>query len=137
MTASNYFAPSQVTIWRIGTVGGSSPLVLALTIQVSNYQPGDRVRFSIPKQRGMQQLDGVIGEVLFSVVSVIGNVVAFNIDAALFDPFISYPLPLNPSHEKYVAQLIPVGERASNLSQATHNNNNIIPEIYGAKPSIL
>jgi len=135
MTASNYFVPSQLVISNIVSAVGSSPLTIVITVQVGNYRPGDRVRFFIPKQRGMQQLNGVIGEVFVALVAPFGNAVIFLIDSSSFDRFI--PGPVNPKQDKFLAQLIPVGEDALTLVQATHNNNNIIPEIYGAKPSPL
>ena len=80
-----------------------------------NYETGDIVRLFIPIGYGMVQADGLIG-----TITVTGsNTFTINIDTTLFDPFV---IPPDPSPNVIsVAQVIPIGEVNSKLTQATRN----------------
>lgn len=65
---------------------------------------GNTVQFSIPKQWGERQLDGLKGTVLDTTA----NTITVNIDSALFDAFstptVTLPTVIDP------AQVLPVGD---------------------------
>lgn len=80
-----------------------------------NYQTGDIVRLFIPEGWGMQQADQKIG-----TITVTGDTTFdIDIDTYNYDPFI---VPPDPSPFIIsVAQVIPIGEVNSKLTQATRN----------------
>lgn len=141
MVAPNLFYPNQMAIFNI--VRGN-PTVIA-TVGAHNYVNGLVVRIDIPPPpappgpgfppippvntpRGMYQLNGTIAP-----ITVTGaNLFTIPIDSTGFDPFVFNLVPRNNS---YLAQVIPISEDALTLTSATHNNNNIIPEIFGTPPA--
>lgn len=114
MTIANFFVPNRQTVTNITR---ANPGVVT-TSQDHGYLNGLFVRFYSPKSFGMTQLDGNIYEI--TVLSP--TTFAIDTDTTNFDSFVV-------SSPSQVPQVIPVGEVASSLVQATINNQNIIPEL--------
>lgn len=141
MVAPTFFYPYQKAIFNI--VRGN-PTSIA-TVGAHNFINGLVVRIDIPPPpalpgpgfppippgsvaKGMYQLNGTLAP-----ITVTGaNTFTIPVDSTGFEPFVSSFTPVN---DAYVAQVIPVAEDALTLTSATHNNNNIIPEIYGPPPA--
>lgn len=86
---------------------------------------GNTVTFSIPKQYGMRQLNGLKGYVL----STTSDTLTVNIDSSLFDafstPVITLPTVIDP------AQVLPVGDGNSGYQVANVSNPSLqIPGTY-------
>ena len=80
-----------------------------------NYETGDIVRLFIPEGWGMQQADQKIGTITVTGATTFD----IDIDTYNFDPFI---VPPDPSPFIIsVAQVIPIGEINSKLTQSTRN----------------
>lgn len=85
---------SQATIkenlvWKaIASISNSFPMIVT-TIQDHHYSAGIRVRFQIPNQFGMVQLNEVESQVL----SITNNTLTVNVDSSNFTPF-AYPSPI-------------------------------------------
>lgn len=80
-----------------------------------NYETGDIVRLIVPDGWGMFQANGKLGTITVTAPTTF----TIDIDSTMFDPFVTPP---NPSPEVIsVAQVVPVGEVNSKLTQATRN----------------
>ena len=76
-------------VWQaILTISNSNPMIVT-TVQNHKYTAGIRVRFKIPSQFGMIQLNGVESQ----VISLTNNTLTVNVDSSNFTPF-AYPSPL-------------------------------------------
>lgn len=75
---------------------------------------GESVRFIIPDESGMVQMNGVVGNII-TASALLPTFFTTDIDTTLFDEFI---VPANPLQ---CAQAIPVGENALQLSGAFRN----------------
>lgn len=76
-------------VWRtISTISNSNPMIVT-TILNHGYSAGIRVRFQIPKEFGMFQLNDVEAQ----VISVTANTLNVNVDSSDFEAF-AYPSPL-------------------------------------------
>jgi|SRR5580700_962103 hypothetical protein len=73
---------------QIASITNANPMVVTTTND-HNYVSGIEVTFLIPQQFGMQQLNGLIGQVL----SLTDNTLTLGIDSTHFTPF-AYPSPL-------------------------------------------
>jgi len=110
-----YRNPVYQPAMRLVTNITNAVQALVTTSFAHNYQTGDIVRLIIPQGWGMVQANGLYGPI--TVVSPTTFTIA--IDTSLFDQFVTPP---NPSpYVISVAQVIPIGEVNSKLSQATHN----------------
>ena len=76
------------TVQTIQAITNANPGVLT-TVNDHNYVPGMMVRFLIPSQFGMQQLNIITCQVL----SVTSNTLTLNVDTSHFSLF-AYPSPL-------------------------------------------
>ncbi len=72
----------------IASITNSNPMVLT-TVNTHNYPAGVNVSFLIPSIFGMQQLNGLNGNIL----SVTSNTMTIGINTNNFSPF-AYPSPL-------------------------------------------
>lgn len=83
------YSQVQVTenlIWQvISMISQSNPMTVT-TSGNSNYVPGMLVRFMIPQQFGMQQLNSIQAQ----VIGVSGTSVNLDVDSTGFEPF-AYP----------------------------------------------
>lgn len=113
---SLYYPENRV----IASITQANPMVVTLLV-AQNYQVGDEVRFSIPVQYGMQQLNSTTNglPLQFTVVAVNNAVgtqtVSLNVDSTAFTAFASvlaakYPLSF--------PEMIPQGEGNLNNLQA-------------------
>lgn len=107
------FIPSANVITAISN---TSPAVV-VTLTSHGYDDGLYVRLIVPKNCGMQQINGQVG--VITVITPISFSVP--IDALNFDSFAYTSI-------EQIAQVIPVGEEADSLTQAERNANNITPE---------
>lgn len=114
MSVINYFVPCLNYIQAISL---SNPGVVTTTVP-NGYYPGSIVRLNIPIACGMQQLAGM--EVNATIIDE--NNFSIGIDTTHFNPF--------SQSGSQPATVIPMGEQALTLKNATINNNNIPPE-YG------
>jgi hypothetical protein len=123
MSAPTFFTPHQEIIAQI--VRGLPTTVF--TIRAHGFLAGQVVKIDIPVQRGMQQLNGYIGQ------ATITGALTFTlpIDSTGFDPYAVIVIPVN---ESYCGQVIPIAEDALTLACSTINNNNILPETIGTIP---
>ena len=80
------------------------------------YVSGLVVRIHIPKPCGMQELDGFAGE-----ITVIDNTsFSLNVDSTSFDVF-TVPVVTFPVWADTCAQVVPIAENSSMLTEAVHN----------------
>lgn len=121
MSQPAYFAPSQAIIISID----KGNQTLSTTSASHGFQVGVYIRFFIPLQRGMQQLNGVIAP----IIAVTADTFTVDINSRSFDDFVnSEPFPLNTYEQ--LAQAIPVAENAFTLNYAEKNNNTMLPYVY-------
>lgn len=121
MAQPAYFTPSQAIIVDIDR--GNNTLVS--TYGTHGFSVGVSVRFVIPLERGMQQLNNII-----SVISATTpTTFTVQVNSTYFEPFIpTDAFPLNTY--RYLAQAIPVSESAFTLINATKNSGTIRPYVY-------
>lgn len=80
---------TQNLVWKaIASITNSFPMVLTTT-EDHKYYPGILVRFQIPNQFGMVQLNDSVAQVL----QVTNNSLTINVDSSNFTPF-AYPSPV-------------------------------------------
>lgn len=82
---------------------------------------GQYVKFFIPEEYGMVQLNGRTGLVLFVGTGIIANTFIVDIDVTEFDTFV---VPVTPLQS---AQVIPTGELATQFYGATVNITASLP----------
>ena len=82
------------------------------------YDNGLIVRLNVPRNCGMPQITGQLGE----ITVIAPDSFSFPVDASNFDLF-AY------TSADQEAQVIPVGEPANSLTQAELNAKNITPEL--------
>lgn len=87
------------------------------TLVNHGYHDGLVVRFDLPKNCGMQQMDGTVAIVTY----IDARRFTVPIDTTGFDVFFY-------ENRLQAAQVIPIAEQADSLTQATKNAKNIIPE---------
>ncbi len=110
--------------YRFPTFQPAMRLVVAITnaaaAQVTtsfehNYETGDIVRLIVPDGYGMVQVNGLKGTIEVNSPTTF----LIDIDTTYFDPFV---IPPDPSPQVItVAQVVPIGEVNSKLTQATRN----------------
>lgn len=113
MSISNFFVPNRQ---EVSTITNANPGVVTTT-QAHGYESGLRVRFFFPLDVGMNQLDGKV----VKITKIDDTKFSIGINTSKFDVW-------NVSRTSQSPQVIPVAERADMLSQATENNENIVPE---------
>lgn len=104
----------------VASISKASPMVVKTLVQ-QNYQVGDKVRFQIPTQYGMQQLNSTSSglPVEFTVVAVNNAVgtqsVSLDVDSSAFTTF---AWPASTNYPLSLPVMIPQGEwNLNNLSQ--------------------
>lgn len=97
-------------------ISNTNPAVV-MTLTDHGYDDGLLVRLNIPKNCGMQQIQGQAREIMV----LASDAFSFPVDASNYDAF-AY------TSSDQVAQAIPVGENAFSLTQAEKNAKNITPE---------
>lgn len=107
------FVPSANVITAISN---TSPAVV-VTLTSHGYDDGLYVRLIVPKNCGMQQINGQVDKIMVLAPAIF----SFPVDASNFDSFAYTSID-------QIAQVIPVGEEADSLTQAARNANNITPE---------
>lgn len=120
MTTPAYFVPASAIISNI-IRGRLSTLVY--TVAPHGFNGGLFIRFVVPKQRGMPQINGLTG----LVTPVSADSFTVPIDSTTFADFIQYSFPVKD--ERYVAQAVPISEVAQTLRNATINNNLMKPYV--------
>ena len=105
------FQPAMRLVTNI-TRAGSAEVTTSFE---HNYETGDIVRLIVPNGYGMVQADRRTGTIAVNSPTTF----LIDIDTTYFDPFV---IPPDPSPWVItVAQVIPVGEVNSKLTQATRN----------------
>jgi hypothetical protein len=123
MTAPTFFVCGNKTIASV-TRG---VVTTVFTFTDHEYHAGLIVRFFVPPNNGMAELDGLVSEItILSPASF-----SVPIDSSSFAPFIPV---INPLIVSMVPQVIAIAENALTLDSAEINNNNILPEIEGPIP---
>lgn len=114
MTISSFFVPNRQTI---ATITQANPAVVT-TSQAHGYTTGMLVRFFMPLDVGMNQLDNEVFEI------TVLNTTDFSIpiDTSNMDAFLAVGTLQTP-------QIIPVGNLSPALIESTRNNDSIIPEL--------
>src|SRR5271170_71293 len=90
---NNQYLPPVITIpsaLEISAVTNSNPMTVTLaanTDQMNTYIAGQAVKFTIPVNYGMWQLNGLT----LTILSITGNVMTFNISSTQFDLFLAPP----------------------------------------------
>lgn len=113
MTISNFFIPNRQTVQNITN---GNPAVVTTT-QANGYHNGLFVRIVLPRDWGMQQVNGGV----YQVTILSPTTFSINVNTTNFDSFTS-------GSARQVPQVIPVGEVSSTLVNAVINNDNIVPE---------
>jgi hypothetical protein len=113
------FLPAGRFITAI-TAATSAVVTLSVTHQ---FVAGMSVRFSIPDDWGMVEMDGLLGNI--TAVNTTTNTITVDIDSSGFTAF-AYPSSATAGAGVEVAQVIPVGETANDtyansLDDATNN----------------
>lgn len=105
----NQYLPGTVAIPSslvITAITKSFPMVVTCVVnsvtEANTYIPGMLVRFTVPSSYGMQQIDGVIA----NIMSVSALNFTFNIDSTRFDAFIVPAIT-----KEQPASLAPAGSR--------------------------
>ncbi len=115
--ASCYANPNplfQPAMRLIAAITNSNPAIVTTTF-AHQYLDGLSVRLDLPPAVGMQQANGLIG-----IVTVLTDTTfSVTIDTTTFEPF-AIPMSLPPFIDT-CAQVVPVGEVAETLRNATRN----------------
>lgn len=112
-------------VWKaIQAISNSAPC-LVTTIQDHHYNAGIKVRFQIPTQFGMQELNGI--EV--QVISVTNNTLTINLDSTSFTVF-AYPSPLPEAYTEPVVIPNSSGQPLPPLPLAYGNQDSFEGVIY-------
>ncbi len=105
---ANYLPPSPVVPAQLTILGitQTNPMLVTTDsfIPSNVYIPGQLVRFSVPSDYGMYQVNGLTG----SILAVNGVIFTIAIDATRFDPFV---IPTPTRFTPAPATLAPAGSR--------------------------
>ena len=115
IASGRLFYPQNRQIAAI-TVGTTT--VIRLTVQ-HYYEVGDKVSFRIPDAYGMVELDGLVGEVTAVNAALATNTITVDIDSSAFTAF---AFPTSANFQTSFAQVIPVGEIASKVTNPSEND---------------
>ncbi len=81
---------------------------------LNTFIEGESVRMLIPNEYGMTQMNKLIGNIILTS-NVFDSLFVVDIDSTSFDAFVI------PADQTQLAQVIPVGENALQLTGATRN----------------
>lgn len=120
------FYPRNRLITKVTSSGTSSIITLSVD---HSFTAGQAVRFVVPDEFGMTQLDGLIGNITAIGASdgVVTNTITVDIDSSAFTAF-AFPTSAVAAAGVNFAQVVPVGETANatyanNLDDATDNQS--------------
>jgi len=113
INADSRFYPKSRYITGI-TAASSAVITMSVT---HGFTAGQAVRFVIPDEFGMTQLDGLIGNIT-AVTSGTTNTITVDIDSSAFTAF-AFPTSAQAAAGVSFAQVVPVGETAN----ATYANS--------------
>jgi hypothetical protein len=118
------YYPVNRYITKVTSSGTSSIITLSVT---HGFTAGQAVRFVVPDEFGMTQLDGLIGNITAVGASdgVVTNTITVDIDSSAFTAF-AFPTSAISAAGVNFAQVVPVGMTATgtyanNLDDATYN----------------
>lgn len=128
---ANYYLPPAIVIpgnLLIINISQSFPMAVSFTnSQVNTYVIGQAVRLFIPYAFGMQQANGLTGQIL--TIDDVGFVFYLNIDSTNFDPFIpNTPIPvagtpINLNFDNGFGNLITALALPANIELAPKSSN--------------
>ncbi len=115
-----YFSAVQFPTFQqayrlITNITNANPAVVTTSF-AHQYMTGLIVRMVVPNPYGMVNVNGLTG----TITVLTPTTFSIDIDTTAFNPFI-YPGPTPPPGTRTPAQVVPVGEINSILSQATYN----------------
>jgi hypothetical protein len=114
MTLYNQFVPANQPI---ASITNANPGVVT-TSQAHGYLTGLLVRLFYPTSFGMPEANNQV----FTITVVSTTTFSLGVNTTTYQPF-------TVASTKQIAQVIPVAEIASILTQAVVNNKNILPEL--------
>jgi hypothetical protein len=120
-TAGNVRRISNQALYKprnrfIATVSKASSAVVIMTVS-HGYQVGEKVRFKVPPEFGMVELDGLVGEI--TAINTSTNAITVDIDSSAFT---TWTWPVNGDVPFTFAQVIPEGEVPTIISGANFND---------------
>lgn len=120
------YYPVNRYITKVTSSGTSTIVTMSVT---HGFTAGQAVRFVVPSEFGMTQLDGLIGNITAVGASdgVVTNTITVDIDSSAFTAF-AFPTSAVAAAGVNFAQVVPVGETANgtyanNLGDATTNQS--------------
>ncbi len=119
LPANPIFFPENLYITKITQASQA-----VVTLSVTHGQAiGGKVRFIVTDANGMSEMNGLIGTIV--AVSTVNNTVTVDIDSTAFTAW-TFPTSAVAALGYTQAQMVPVGEVNSILTQATDNTAEII-----------
>jgi len=119
------FYPRARYITKV-TKAASAVITLSVT---HGYNVDDVVKFVVPSEFGMVELDGVQGKV--TAISTANNTITVNVDSTAFTTF-AFPTSAIAAAGVTFAQVIPVGSEGTNSVEAATDNVDYIGMSLGA-----
>lgn len=115
----------------ITNITAANPAVVTLSV-THGMSVGGQVRFFVSSDNGMTEIDGQIGTI--TAVSTANNTISVDIDASTYSTFV-FPLSATAATGYTQAHIVPVGETANILSEATDNQAQIIMQLAAGADS--
>lgn len=107
------FYPRHRTITKVSSSGSSTVVTMSVT---HGYKVGQEVRFIVPSEYGMVELNNLIGTITaVNTTTTSGNTITVDIDSSSFTAF-AYPASSNNAFSQ--ALVIPVGENTAEALSA-------------------
>ena len=122
------FFPERLFITNI-TQAASAVVTLSVTHRMA---VGGQVRFVVTSANGMEEINGLIGEI--TAISTANNTITVDIDSTAFTAW-TFPTSAVAALGYTQAQIVPVGEIATVLTEATDNTAEIIMELAAGAQS--
>lgn len=122
------FFPNVLYITNI-TQAASAVVTLSVT---HGMAVGGKVRFFVSSDNGMTQIDGLIGTI--TAVDTTLNTITVDINSTAFTAF-TFPTSATAALGYTQAHIVPVGETATVLSQATNNTAQILMRLAAGAQS--
>jgi len=113
---SGYFYPRTRTITKITQAASGAVITMSVA---ANFAVGEYVRLVVPSAYGMTQMNGLQGQVT-AVTTGATNTITVNIDSSAFTAF---AFPATGSATTTFAQVVPIAEIATILTQAEVNQS--------------
>lgn len=112
---------------QIAAVTTGTTTVIRLTVQ-HYYEVGDKVSFRVPEAYGMVELDGLTGQITAINAALGTNTITVDIDSTAFNAF---AFPTSANFQTSFAQVIPIGEVATKVTNP-EDNDGIIGLEFGS-----